>query len=117
MGCCPLVATCSNAARSIGAYPYIECVFENDLVELDAHGGWQARQPEPGTWLWRSPHRRIYLVNATSTHPLGNTEFAQSIWRAASPPDEPASWPELTDCRFGFSLGPADGEPLRLPTA
>jgi hypothetical protein len=26
------------------------------------HGGWQVRQPEPGTWLWRSPHRRIYLV-------------------------------------------------------
>jgi hypothetical protein len=33
------------------------------------HGGSQVRQPEPGTWLWRSPHRRIYLVNATGTHP------------------------------------------------
>jgi hypothetical protein len=70
------------------------------------HGGWQVRQPEPGTWLWRSPHRRIYLVNATGTHPLGDTEFAQAMWQAAaSPPDELASWPELTDRRFGFSLG------------
>jgi hypothetical protein len=47
------------------------------------HGGWQVRQPEPGTWLWRSPHRRIYMINATGTHPLGDTEFAQAIWHAA----------------------------------
>jgi hypothetical protein len=33
------------------------------------HGRWQVRQPEAGTWLWRSPHGRIYLVNASGTHP------------------------------------------------
>jgi hypothetical protein len=54
-------------------------------------GGWQVRQPEPGTWLWRSPHGRIYLVNATGTHPLGNTTYTQTIWHAASPPQELAS--------------------------
>jgi hypothetical protein len=53
---------------------------------LKTHGGWQARQPEPGTWLWRSPHRRIYLVNAAGAHPLGNTEYAQTIWHAAASP-------------------------------
>ena len=47
------------------------------------HAGWQVRQPEPGTWLWRSPHRWIYLVNATGTHPLGDTQFAEAIWRGA----------------------------------
>jgi hypothetical protein len=53
------------------------------------HAAWQVRQPEPGTWLWRSPHRRIYLVNASGTHPLGDSEFAQAIWHAAaSPPHE-----------------------------
>jgi hypothetical protein len=52
------------------------------------HGGWQVRQPEPGTWLWRSPHRRIYLVNASGTHPLGDSEFAEMIWRAATPAGE-----------------------------
>jgi hypothetical protein len=52
------------------------------------HGRWQVRQPEPGTWLWRSPHRRIYLVNATGTHPLGDTEFAAAIWRAAAGPPQ-----------------------------
>ena len=58
---------------------------------LKTHAGWQVRQPEPGTWLWRSPHGRIYLVNATGTHPLGNTTYAQTIWHAASPPQELAS--------------------------
>jgi hypothetical protein len=52
------------------------------------HGGWQARQPEPGTWLWRSPHGRIYLVNATGTHPLGDTKFAAAIWRGVADPLE-----------------------------
>jgi hypothetical protein len=52
------------------------------------HGGWQVRQPEPGTWLWRSPHRKIYLVNATGTHPLGDTAFAAAIWRAAAGPPQ-----------------------------
>ena len=58
---------------------------------LKTHAGWQVRQPEPGTWLWRSPHHRIYLVNATGTHPLGDTAYAQTIWRAASPPHVLAS--------------------------
>jgi hypothetical protein len=48
---------------------------------LKTFGGWQVRQPEPGIWLWRSPHHRIYLVNSSGTHPLGDTEFAQALWR------------------------------------
>ena len=35
--------------------------------------------------------RQIYLVNATGTHPLGDTEFAQAIWRAAAGSTE--TWP------------------------
>jgi hypothetical protein len=53
---------------------------------IKTHSGWQVCQPEPHTWLWRSPHHRIYLVNPTGTHPLGNTEFAQTIWHAAADP-------------------------------
>jgi hypothetical protein len=49
------------------------------------HGRWRVRQPEPGTWLWRSPHGWIYLVNAAGTHPLGNSEFAEMVWHAVSP--------------------------------
>jgi hypothetical protein len=57
------------------------CVRRNHNYKTN--GGWQVRQPEPGTWLWRSPHRRIYWVNATGTHPLGDSAFAQKMWRAA----------------------------------
>jgi hypothetical protein len=53
---------------------------------LKTHGRWHVRQPEPGTWLWRSPHQRVYLVNAAGTHPLGHTEFARMIWHAAESP-------------------------------
>jgi hypothetical protein len=47
------------------------------------HGRWQVRQPEPGTWLWRSPHGRVFLVNSSGTHPLGDSAYAQTIWHAA----------------------------------
>jgi hypothetical protein len=50
------------------------------------HGGWQVRQPEPGIWLWQSPHHRVYLVNASGTHPLGESAYAQAIWRTAADP-------------------------------
>ena len=58
---------------------------------VKTHGGWQVRQPEPGIWLWRSPHRRIYIVNATGTHPLGDTKFAELIWHAAANPPQRSS--------------------------
>ena len=63
---------------------------------IKTFGGWQVCQPEPGSWIWRSPRRRIYLVNATGTHPLGNTELAQTIWRAAadSPENSRADRPD-----------------------
>ena len=49
-------------------------------------GRWRVRQPEPGVWVWRSPEKRIFLVNATGTHQLGPSDYAQQIWRAANPP-------------------------------
>lgn len=53
---------------------------------LKTHGGWQVRQPQPGTWVWRSPHKHIYLINNSGTHPLGDSPYAQAIWRAAANP-------------------------------
>ena len=46
---------------------------------LKTHAAWQVRQPEPGTWLWRSPHRRIYLVNATGTLQLHQIIFEHTF--------------------------------------
>jgi hypothetical protein len=69
-------------AQEAEAEATLSQMFRSVFVEL--------RQPEPGVWLWRSPHRRIYLVNATGTHALGDFEFAQTIWRAAASPSPPS---------------------------
>jgi hypothetical protein len=37
---------------------------------LKTHGRWEVRQPEPGIWLWRSPHRRIYPSTPPAPTPL-----------------------------------------------
>jgi hypothetical protein len=66
---------------------------------IKTHGSWQVRQPEPGTWLWRTPHHRIYAINATGIHPLGDSQFAQAIWRAASRPPERAAELATTSLR------------------
>jgi hypothetical protein len=82
------------------------------------NGDWQVRQPEPGTWLWRSPHRRVYLVNASGTHPLGDSEFAQKMWRAARSPQQQVCQIALPS---GRRPGHADGyrprRPIGLPSA
>jgi hypothetical protein len=52
---------------------------------IKTHSRWQVRQPEPGVWIWRSPHRHYYLVTNTGTHNLGNGTFARRVWRAAAP--------------------------------
>ena len=49
------------------------------------HGRWQKRQPDPGTYLWRSPHGWIYLVTNHGTLNLGRTEYAHATWHAAAP--------------------------------
>ncbi len=50
---------------------------------LKTLAGWTLRQPEPGVYLWRSPHGWCYLVNATGTHDLGNGPLARTVWTAA----------------------------------
>ncbi|MBM7797620.1 hypothetical protein JOE57_000541 [Microlunatus panaciterrae] len=50
---------------------------------LKTHGGMALRQPRPGTYVWRSRHGFIYLVDHTGTHHLGCDAFARAIWRAA----------------------------------
>lgn len=46
--------------------------------------GWQVCQPEPGSYLWRSPHGWLYLLTADGTHPLGKNPFTEAIWRMTS---------------------------------
>jgi hypothetical protein len=47
-------------------------------------GRWRIRQPEPGLYLWRSPHGHVFLATNQGTLDLGNTGFAKAIWRDAT---------------------------------
>jgi hypothetical protein len=62
-----------------GLGPFIR--FEH---RIKTHGRWRVRQPEPGVWIWRSPHGAHYLVSNTGTHNLGNGAFARRIWKTAT---------------------------------
>lgn len=56
---------------------------------VKTHGRWRVRQPEPGVWIWRSPHGAHYLVSNAGTHTLGDGPFARRVWRAAIPTGPP----------------------------
>ncbi|GAB3743415.1 hypothetical protein [Microlunatus parietis] len=48
-------------------------------------GGWQRRQPEPDTMIFRSPHGDVQITNYSGTFDLGHGAFAHAIWNAACP--------------------------------
>ena len=52
---------------------------------IKTHSRWQVRQPEPGVWIWRSPHYAYYMVTNAGTQYLGSGPFARRVWRAAAP--------------------------------
>ena len=49
------------------------------------HTCWRRRQPDPGTYLFRSPHGWIYLVTNHGTLNLGRTPYAHTVWHQAAP--------------------------------
>jgi hypothetical protein len=51
------------------------------------HGGWHARQPDPGLYLWRTPQGWIAITTNQGTLTLRDSPFTQQIWRAATTPD------------------------------
>jgi hypothetical protein len=48
-------------------------------------GGWQARQPDCGTYLWRSPEGLIALTTNQGTLLLGDRHWAHQVWKTAAP--------------------------------
>ena len=48
------------------------------------HGRWQRRQPDPGTYLYRTPTGQIYLVTNQGTLRLGTSDFARTTWHSAN---------------------------------
>ncbi|HEY5849131.1 MAG TPA: HNH endonuclease signature motif containing protein [Microlunatus sp.] len=48
-------------------------------------GRWKSRQPEPGTYLWRSPEGWIAITTNQGTLTLGHTHWANELWRSCDP--------------------------------
>ena len=46
-------------------------------------GDWSVRQPDPGTYLWRTPEGWIAITTNQGTLVLGDTSWATAIWHAA----------------------------------
>ncbi len=46
-------------------------------------GKWRARQPEPGTYLWRSTEGWIMITTNQGTLTLGHSDWAGRLWEAA----------------------------------
>jgi hypothetical protein len=46
-------------------------------------GGWRARQPEPGTYLWRSPDGWTMITTNQGTLTLGHGQWAGRLWESA----------------------------------
>ena len=50
-------------------------------------GGWRRRQPDPGTYLFRSPNGHVFLTSNHGTLRLGATAFAHALWASSAPAD------------------------------
>lgn len=46
-------------------------------------GGWRARQPDPGLFVWRSPEGQVVITTNQGTLVLGSTAYAHHLWRSA----------------------------------
>jgi len=57
---------------------------------LKTFGRWRLRQPEPGTYVWRSPHGYYWLTTGTGTHRLPNT-VGETLWDALTTPGDQAA--------------------------
>ncbi|HEU5042665.1 MAG TPA: hypothetical protein VFT75_00855 [Nocardioidaceae bacterium] len=57
---------------------------------LKTFGRWRLRQPEPGTYVWRSPHGYYWLTTHTGSHPLPRS-IGQTLWDALATPDNQAA--------------------------
>ena len=58
-----------NLSRTVSLHPYIECVFENDLVELDAAGTLAAAEANEHTLITAEVRRLHIAAHWADLHP------------------------------------------------
>ena len=67
-----MLSVCGDAfewPESVGGLPYIECVFENDLVELDAAGTLAAAEANEHTLITAETRRLQIAAHWADLHP------------------------------------------------
>src|SRR4249920_3246994 len=67
--CCPLVCRVSNGAKNVGRGPYIECVFESDLIELDAAATLAAAEANEHAMITAETRRLEIAAHWADLHP------------------------------------------------
>ena len=67
--CCPLAVARQSVGESVAAQPYIEGVFDNDLVELDAAGTLAAAEANEHTLITAEVRRLQIAAHWADLHP------------------------------------------------
>ena len=100
LGCCPCAAARRNGGENVSRESYIECVFENDLVELDAADTLAAAEANEHTLITAETRRLHIAAHWADLHPgdavaesrLPGTERPPS-WAGTAPPPSATSPP------------------------
>ena len=114
--CCPSAADTFDALESVGASPYIECVFENDLVELDAAGTLAAAEANEHTLITAETRRLQIAAHWADLHPGDAVARAgcpapniRSGSAGTAPPPSPTSPPPNSAVCCGSPTGRRPG--------
>ena len=106
-----------NLPRTVSRHPYIECVFENDLVELDAAGTLAAAEANEHTLITAETRRLQIAAHWADLHPgeavpvsrLPGTEHPVRLGGEATP-----TIGDFAAAELGCALRISDGSAARL---
>ena len=113
----PVCAGVPNLPRTVSRQPYIECVFENDLVELDAAGTLAAAEANEHTLITAETRRLQIAAHWADLHPgeavpvsrLPGTEHPVRLGGEATP-----TIGDFAAAELGCALRISDGSAARL---
>ena len=77
-------------------------------------GRWRRRQPEAGTYVFRTPHGYVFVVTNQGSINVGRGDFAADVWRRArqQAPGQRSDQRSRTASRALASVASADSAPL-----
>ena len=117
LGCCPCAAARRNGGENVSPESYIECVFENDLVELDADDTLAAAEANEHTLITAETRRLHIAAHWADLHPgdavaesrLPGTERPAQLGGDGTP-----TVGDFAPAELGCALRMSDGSAARL---